>query len=108
MKKSFPVIRPSSQQQTYNYDIFGEHYFKGLGILSGGFFCNSLDKIIYKQTVEQSGGDFDGYEKTIPINGKAGWLYGFEIAWNQQFTFLPGFWNGFGMYVNYTWTKSEA
>ena len=92
----------------YNYDIFGEHYFQGLGILSGGFFYKSLDKIIYKQTIEQTGGAYDGYEKTVPVNGKAGWLYGFEIAWNQQFTFLPDFWNGFGMYVNYTYTKSEA
>jgi len=100
---------PSLEATTaYNYDVFGEHYFQGLGILSGGFFYKSLDKIIYKQQIEQSGGSYDGYEKTQPINGKAGWLYGIEINWNQQFTFLPGFWNGFGMYANYTWTKSEA
>jgi TonB-dependent receptor len=92
----------------YNYDLLGEYYFKGLGILSGGFYYKDLDKIIYKETTEIEGGSFDGYEQTKPINGKAAWLYGIELNWNQQFTFLPDFWSGFGLYANYTWTKSEA
>jgi TonB-dependent receptor len=93
---------------SYNFDLMGEHYFQGLGIFSAGFFYKDLNKIIYKETKELEGGSFDGYEQTQPINGKAGWLYGIELNWNQQLTFLQGFWNGFGVYLNYTWTKSEA
>jgi TonB-dependent receptor len=92
----------------YNFDIFGEHYFQGLGVLAGGFFYKSLDKIIYRELTEVAGGPYDGFEQTQAVNGKSGWLYGLEINWNQQFTFLSGFWNGFGLYANYTWTNSEA
>lgn len=91
-----------------NFDVFGEHYFSGLGVLAGGFFYKSLKNIIYVQTIEQSGGNYDGYDMIQAVNGEDAWLYGFEVNWQQQMTFLPGFWNGFGIYANFTWTDSEA
>jgi len=91
-----------------NFDIFGEHYFTGLGVLAGGFFYKTLKNIIYVQTIEESAGAYEGYDMIQAVNGEDAWLYGFEINWQQQLTFLPDFWNGFGIYANFTWTESEA
>lgn len=89
-----------------NIDLMAEHYFTSLGILSGGFFMKNIDNYIYTQYFEQSGGTYDGYEVSSPDNGDAASLYGFEIAWNQQFGFLPNYLSGLGVYTNYTYTTS--
>ena len=42
-------------------------------------------------------------------NGDAVDVYGFEVAFQRQLDFLPGkFLKGFGIYLNYTYTKSKA
>jgi outer membrane receptor protein involved in Fe transport len=35
-------------------------------------------------------------------------VFGYEIAFQRQLDFLPGFWKGFGIYTNYTYTTSKA
>jgi TonB-dependent receptor len=80
----------------------------GIGILSGGVFYKSLKDIIYLSTFEEAGGPYDGFEVTQPVNGDKATLLGVEVNWQQQFTFLPGFWSGFGIYANYTYTDSKA
>ena len=35
-------------------------------------------------------------------------ILGVEIAGERQLTFLPGLWNGLGIYANYTYTDSET
>jgi len=92
----------------YNLDLLGEHYLPGIGIVSGGVFYKAMDKIIYESEYEQVGGSYDGYDVSQMVNGKTATLYGFEVAWQQQLTFLPGALSGLGIYVNYTYTQSEA
>lgn len=41
------------------------------------------------------------------VNGPGGNLKGFEVSWQQPFTFLPGFWSNFGAIVNYTNVDSQ-
>ncbi|MEQ1764672.1 MAG: TonB-dependent receptor, partial [Pyrinomonadaceae bacterium] len=43
-----------------------------------------------------------------PRNGEKADLYGFELAYNQRFTFLPKPLDGFGVYANYTHVTSNA
>ncbi|MBD3288528.1 TonB-dependent receptor, partial [candidate division KSB1 bacterium] len=100
-----PALLPTT---AYNLDLLAEHYLPGIGIISGGVFYKALDDIIYTQFFEQEGGEYDGYEVSQPVNGESASLYGFELNWQQQLTFLPGFWNGFGIYANYTYSKSTA
>ncbi|MDO6611941.1 TonB-dependent receptor [Shewanella sp. 1_MG-2023] len=40
------------------------------------------------------------------VNGGSGEVKGIELAYQQQFTFLPGFWSGFGVNANYTYADS--
>lgn len=91
-----------------NYDFMFEHYFKGIGVASIGFFYKDLKDLIYTQTATDTTGELTGFRISKPENAGSALLYGFEINWQQQFTFLPGFLNGFGIYGNYTYTKSEA
>lgn len=44
---------------------------------------------------------------TQTVNGPGGDLKGFEISYQQPFTFLPGFWSNFGTQLNYTGVDSE-
>jgi len=91
-----------------NLDLMVEHYFQGIGIVSGGFFFKKLDNIIFEKESKIVGGAFDDFDFTEPVNGGDATLMGLEVAWNQEFSFLPGFLSGFGIYGNYTHTWADA
>ncbi|WP_442588081.1 TonB-dependent receptor [Pedobacter sp. AW31-3R] len=96
-----------TQAFTNNYDLMAEHYFQSVGLLSAGFFYKDVKNKVYKEKVDQIGGEWDGYTIETPRNGKNATVYGLEFAWQQQFTFLPGALNGLGIYANYTRVWSE-
>jgi TonB-dependent receptor len=105
IERGNPALKTTTSN---NFDLLGEYYLQGIGILSGGVFYKSLNDIIYPSVFEESGGPYDGYEITQPVNADKATLLGVEVNWQQQFTFLPGFWSGFGIYANYTYTDSKA
>ncbi|MFC2135796.1 TonB-dependent receptor, partial [Bacteroidota bacterium] len=95
----------------YSFDLLAEHYLSGIGIVSGGVFYKILDDIIYPTVIEEVGGIYDGYEVVQPWQPEGAdpaTIFGIEVNWQQQLTFLPGFLDGFGIYANYTYTKSTA
>jgi iron complex outermembrane receptor protein len=47
------------------------------------------------------------FQVTTPINTPGGKLNGFEINWQQPFTFLPGALKNAGVLLNYTQVKSK-
>ena len=109
---------------SYNYDFMAEHYFKSVGLISGGAFYKNLNDFVYKYSSNQySNADFaanfpsqmnpipDGeqWKFVQSKNGDKVSVYGFEVALQRQLDFLPGkFLKGFGVYLNYTYTKSKA
>ena len=48
-----------------------------------------------------------GWQFNLPTNTDGGDLEGFEISYQQPFTFLPGFFSHFGLILNYTGVESE-
>lgn len=109
---------------SYNYDFMAENYFKSVGLISGGVFYKKLDNFIYNYSDNQYNAakfaaDFPNQSNPIPAgenwsflqsrNGDTVDVYGFEVAFQRQLDFLPGkFLKGFGIYLNYTYTKSKA
>ncbi|MDX2047731.1 MAG: TonB-dependent receptor [Chitinophagaceae bacterium] len=106
-----------------NFDLMAENYFKSIGLISGGIFYKKLDKFFYRYrddnyTNAKFAADFptvtnpitpgDTWAFTQPRNGSSVNVFGFEVALQRQFDFLPGFWKGFGIYTNYTFTTSKA
>ncbi|MFL1010970.1 TonB-dependent receptor [Flavisericum labens] len=94
--------------EAINLDLFAEHYFGTVGLLSGGVFYKKLDNFIYKATTDQTFRGIPDVEVTQAINGETADLLGFEIGYQQKLNFLPGFLKGFVVYANYTYTSSKA
>lgn len=95
-----------------NIDLLTEYYLRGDGLLSGGLFYKDIDDFIfYYVRFGHEGEDvsnFPSVEITKPENGKRASVYGAEILAQSKFFFLQGLWKDFGLYVNYTFTHSEA
>jgi outer membrane receptor protein involved in Fe transport len=53
-------------------------------------------------------GTYTGYKQIQPVNGTNAWLYGFEVAYQQRLSFLPGVLAGSGIAANYSYTDSRA
>ncbi|WP_158729599.1 MULTISPECIES: TonB-dependent receptor [unclassified Flavobacterium] len=110
----------------YNLDLMVEKYFKSVGVVSGGVFYKTLNDFIFtyrdnQYTNKKFTTDFPSQPNPIPVSNPGNWtltqqrngesvdMYGFEIALQKQLDFLPGkFLQGFGVYLNYTYTKSKA
>ncbi|MDX2283377.1 MAG: TonB-dependent receptor [Bacteroidia bacterium] len=106
-----PELRPVG---AFNLDLLGEHYYGNVGLLSGGVFFKRLDGFIYNRISFDSQYPLTGtpiatgIDVTQAQNGNQARLLGAEIAFQRSLSFLPGFWSGFGLYANYTYTYSSA
>ncbi|MBL9186432.1 MAG: TonB-dependent receptor [Opitutaceae bacterium] len=106
------TIRNAALQPQYsdNFDATVEYYFEPVGQLSASAFMKQVDGFQFTDSSQfvQPGNDngFDGqyvgYRISTTRNGGSAKYRGLELAYQQQFTFLPGFWRGFGVYANYT------
>lgn len=90
-----------------NFDLLGEHYFGTVGVLSGGVFYKKLSDFIFNRRFDAT---LDGIDLTVNQwqNGQSADLFGFELAYQQNLTFLPGVLSGLSVYANYTYTTSNA
>jgi TonB-dependent receptor len=108
----------------WNFDFMSEYYFKSIGLVSGGVFYKHINNFIYNYRDENFNSEkfataFPDLPNPVPAgsnwtlrqsrNGERVSVYGFEVALQRQLDFLPGkFLKGFGIYTNYTFTKSAA
>jgi TonB-dependent receptor len=97
-----PDLDPTTSM---NFDLMADHYFKSVGLVSGGVFYKQVDDFIYLLEREDAA---TGYNLFQPQNGGNANLLGFEVSFQRQLDFLPGFWKGFGIYLNYTHISSDA
>lgn len=106
-----PDLKPTKAN---NYDLLAEHYFRPLGVLQAGFFYKQLSNPIYSTaqilgpTAGNPPGSLAGFLQTQSINGPNAHITGFEAAWEQRFSFLPGFLSGMGVSANYSYTNSQV
>ncbi len=113
------------------YDLSFEWYFAQDSLLSLALFKKDVDSFVQ---IVRSTGTFSsnplglpdsvalaacgtaipdpatcvsGWQFAVPTNTDGGDVDGFEISYQQPFTFLPGFWSNFGLILNYTGVESE-
>ncbi|HET9445685.1 MAG TPA: TonB-dependent receptor, partial [Steroidobacteraceae bacterium] len=112
------------------YDLAFEWYFARESLLSLALFYKDIDSFVQ---VIRSSDNFsnntlglpdsvalntcgptvpaetclDGWQFSIPTNTNGGEVEGFEISYQQPFSFLPGFFSHFGVILNYTGVESE-
>jgi TonB-dependent receptor len=95
-----------------NLDATGEWYFARGGLFSVGVFAKFIKNPIFSQTTLLTNATFAGVSYPAlrvnqPFNATSGDIIGVEAQFQQQFTFLPGFWSGFGIQLNGTLTNSK-
>jgi iron complex outermembrane receptor protein len=97
-------------QHADNFDVTLEYYFEPVGLFTAGVFLKEVSDFIFTDTSQTVGsgsnngfdGLYEGYSITTSANGGHARYRGFELSYQQQFVFLPGFWSGFGINLNYT------
>jgi TonB-dependent receptor len=96
-----------------NIDLLIEHSLKPFGQISAGvFYKNLTDPIVSTTIVEpftppNNIAPADTYHVTQSINGGSARVVGFEAAYLQHLTFLPGLLGGLGISANYGYTDSR-
>ena len=109
-----PNLKPT---RANNFDILFEEFLKPLGLIQAGFFYKQLSDPIYESvqsqiTTNQYGPQYNNplnpWTLSQPINGRSAKVYGFEIAYQQHLSFLPGPLKGFGISANYGYTASST
>lgn len=99
-----PDLKPLTSM---NYDASVEHYFSSLGLISAAVFHKDIKNFTYQQTTP--GADpSTGYGLSTFVNGPKGEISGLELAYQQQFKFLPSPFDGLGFLANYTATSSSG
>lgn len=123
-----PNLEPTRAK---SYDLAIELYFDDESMLSTALFHKNIESHVQtlRRTVPYTETGFpiqaavaaceaaDGYgsacnenldwEFTQALNGPGGPLYGFEVSYQQPFTFLPGLWSQFGFIGNFTYVKAQ-
>jgi TonB-dependent receptor len=87
-----------------NVDLLYEQSLNPVGLLQAGVFYKHLaDPIVPTNTTLPN-----GTIQTQPNNAGSAYVYGFEIAFQQRFTYLPGLMNGLGLSANYGYSASQV
>jgi len=104
------IGNPSLEPEHANdFDVLYEHYLQPYGVVQAGFFYKQLTDPIYStDSLPATSGPFKGLFVQQNINGSNANVRGVELAYIQQFNFLPAILHGLGMTANYTYTASNA
>jgi TonB-dependent receptor len=115
LKNLVTLGNPNLKAETAdNFDVLVEHYLNPFGLISGGFFYKRLsDPIVTQMFILTNFSPAPNippgtYTATQPINAGSAWIVGFEAAYLQHLTFLPGPLSGLGISANYGYTDSRA
>ena len=118
-----PALLPNLQ---YNADLTYEWYLNDSSMLSlGMFWVQGLTQVentrIYRSDIVDDDGVVRGYDPetgeftgVVPIDSVVSreetgdTVHGLEIGYKQTFDFLPGFWSGFGIDTNFTYSPGKG
>jgi len=113
-----PLLKPFRAK---TFDSSFEYYFPNKAFVGLGLFQKNIDTYIqslrtnvpFRETglpLSLLPSNFSGeevFQVTAPINTDGGKLKGFELNYQQPFTFLPGWGRNFGTLLNYTKVSSK-
>jgi len=108
-----PNLKPEAAD---NVDVLIEHYINPFGMITAGYFYKNLTDPIVSHEFMVNTGSFGSAtctqtipcRVTQPLNAGSAWINGFEAAYLQHLSFLPGALKGLGFSANYGYTASRA
>lgn len=99
-----PALKP---EHAYDYDALYERTLRPLGVVRAGFFYKDISTP-FVQLLSPGTGPYKGFNVLQPANGGSAYITGFELEFEQHFTFLPGLLSGLGFSGNYSYATSRA
>lgn len=104
-----------------NYDLSAEWYFQEGALLSAAVFYKDIETYVQRTRLLTTWGDMGYSLDLLPagfspntlfnvqsyFNTPGGPLKGYELTYQQPFSFLPGFWKNVGVQLNYTHVDSK-
>jgi TonB-dependent receptor len=108
-----PGLKPYTAQ---SWDTALEYYFEPVGALTFSWFHKDIKGFILTQdigTIPQGtdngyNGEYAGWVERTQVNGSNAIVQGWEFAYQQQFTWLPGLWKTLSASFNYTWLDTHG
>jgi len=101
--------------EALNFDGSVEWYFADASVLSGGVFYKEIENFIFSTVFDEDTPPFNGVyngvsftEGVIPQHGEDAQVLGFELNYQQLFTFLPAPFDGLLVGLNYTYTDADG
>ena len=115
VKNTASLGNPNLKAETAdNFDILFEHYLNSFGMVSAGVFYKRItDPIVTTQVVltnfqPSPVAPVGTYTTTTPINAGNAAVGGFEAAYLERLSFLPGKLAGLGISANYGYSNSRV
>lgn len=99
-----PNLRPT---YSINLDLVYQHYWGTKGMYSFGVYYKNVTDHIFRTNQIDEGQSVAGYTVKSYANARNAYVTGFEALIDRKFDFLPGFWNGFGLAANITYSYSR-
>ena len=100
-----PGLKP---EHAHNFDALYEKYLNPVGIIQAGFFYKQLSNTLISTSYTAAAGTtYAGDLVSQWINAGDAHIYGFEVAYQQRMSWLPGPFSALGMLANYSWTGSK-
>lgn len=94
---------------SHNIDLNAEYYWKSVGLVSAGVFFKYIDGFIVDEVIYNK--EFDNHvwtKFTKPKNAGNADIFGAEVAYQRDFSFLHPLLKCLGFYGTYTYTYSRV
>ena len=89
-----------------------EWYFKPGSSLTFNAFYKDLSDILASGSTVQQFSNAQGVSTDVQVNQQvnigSGWIKGFEVGYQQTYSFLPGLGSGLGIEANYTYVEPST
>ena len=93
---------------SHNLDLNAEYYWKSIGLVSAGIFYKRIEGFIVDEVAYNKEYQGTVWTKfTQPKNGGNANLFGVEMAWQRDFSFITPAMKCLGLYATYTYTHSR-
>jgi iron complex outermembrane receptor protein len=109
-----PDLKPQTAE---NWDATLEYYFEPVGSVSVGWFHKTIEDffqnnvpfgIVAAGASNGFNGEYEGFTLQGRSNLGTAVIQGWELGYQQQFTFLPGALKGLGLFANYTYLETHG
>ena len=107
-----PSVKPAT---SWNLDFSVDYYFKSIGLVSAGIFYKDIKNVNVEYLSYYTGEELglssyadETFEVEQNINAYDARIFGVEVAFQRDFSFIHPSLKCIGFYGNYTYTHSKA